>query len=148
MAKGLTKRQQVAIRRAKALDMRRAGKPYRAIADELEYASESAASRDVHRALQGAVMEAGRNLLTLERERTDAVQAQAWALACDTNLSPRDRVAAIREVTRVLERRARLLGLDKAAGELLAADSMQAAKGLMADFVDHLRQEYADLPHD
>lgn len=140
--KGLTKRQHVAERRAKALAMRREGKPYAVIAAALDYGKggANAASRDVHRALAGAVMEQGRALLTMERERYDALQAILWPLAQAGD------VRAARELVRVMERRARLLGLDAAAQTAYAERDTETAKGLLGAFATAAQAAYDALP--
>ena len=124
-----SKRQAVAERRADALRLRRHGKTYAEVADALGYSSAASASKDVHRALAKVVHEEGHALLALERERTESLLAIAWPMAeaGDTR--------AIREVTRILERRARMLGIDKAAGELLAQSDLDAAKGVLGAFM-------------
>lgn len=131
---------EVQLRRAQALHMRRAGKTYDDIAAELGYSSRSHASKDVSRALDQVIQEAGDQLIRLERERLNGLLAILWPLA------EKGDVRAARECVRVLERLHRLLGLDKAAGEFLAADSMQSAMGLMGAFVDTLREKYDELP--
>lgn len=127
------RRQHVAERRVEALRMRREGKPYLAIADALNYSSASSASKDVSRALESAVMEAGRATLDLERDRLDALQAILWPLA------EKGDVRAARELVRLLERRARLLGLDRAAGDRLATEGVADAKGLLGNLADALK---------
>ena len=131
---------EVQLRRARALHMRRAGKTYDEIATDLGYSSRSHASKDVSRALGQVIQEAGDQLIRLERERLNGLLAILWPLA------EKGDVRAARECVRVLERLHRLLGLDKAAGEYLTGDSLEAAKGLMGAFIDHARREYDALP--
>jgi hypothetical protein len=102
--------------------MRRHGKPYTEIATARGYASPNAASKDVHRALVNVVVEEGQALLALERERTEELWATAWPLAAagDTR--------AIRECTRILERRARMLGVDRAAAAVTDTAELEAMK--------------------
>lgn len=128
-----SKRQAVAERRAAALKLRRQGKTYAEVADALGYASPQSASKDVHRALKAVVHEEGHALLTLERERTESLLAIAWPLAEAGD--PR----AIRECTRILERRSRMLGIDRAAGALLEEADLDRAKGLLGAFFDALQ---------
>lgn len=113
--------QAVAERRAEALRLRRMGRTYAEVADTLGYSSPQSASKDVSRALAKVVHEEGHALLALERERTETLLAITWPLAeaGDTR--------AIREAVRILERRARMLGLDKVS----AADQSErhAAEG-------------------
>ena len=140
--KGLTKRQQVSERRASALSMRREGRPYAVIAASLDYSSAAAASKDVHRALQGAVMEQGRALLDLERDRLDHLTSILLPLA------EKGDVRAARELIRIMERRARLLGLDRAATDRLATEGADVAKGVLSEFAVALQSAYAALPAD
>ena len=105
---------EVALRRARALDLRRAGKSYPDIAAELGYSGAGSASKDVSRALDQVVQEAGKQLIQLERERLDGLLAILWPRA------ERGDVRAARECVRVMERRARLLGLDRVRSEVLA----------------------------
>jgi len=138
--KGLTKRQRVAERRADALTRRRQGQPYAVIATALDYSSPSAASKDVHRALRSAVLEQGHALLDLERDRLDALQNILWPLA------ERGDVRAARELVRLMERRARLLGLDRAATDRLATEDADSAKGVLSEFATALQSAYTALP--
>lgn len=131
---------EVQLRRAQALNMRRAGKTHEEIADALGYSSRSHASKDVSRALDQVIQEAGDQLIRLERERLNGLLSILWPLA------EKGDVRAARECVRVLERTHRLMGLDKAAGELRDAESLESAQGLLGAFVDHVRQEYDALP--
>lgn len=99
----------VAARRAKALRLRQAGVSYAQIAQQLGLRSEKHARTDVSRAMSQVVREAGEELIALERDRYDRLQVMAWRLAEQGNTS------AMRELIRLFERRAKLLGLDKQA---------------------------------
>lgn len=102
----------VAQRRAAALRMRAAGRSTADIADELYDGNADTARRDISRALSSVVQEAGDELLTLETTRTEAILAAAFGIINNPDASDRDKAYALREATRVLDRRAKLLGLD------------------------------------
>ena len=99
-----------AIRRAKALELRASGRwSIRAIADELGV-SKSQVQRDIEKELQAAAE--GRKkiaglIIDLELAKLDALEEKAWKHIRDGELSAIDRVL------RSMERRAKLLGLDK-----------------------------------
>ena len=134
---------EVALRRAKALNLRRAGKSYPDIAAELGYSGAGSASKDVSRALDQVVQEAGKQLIQLERERLDGLLAILWPLA------ERGDVRAARECVRVMERRARLLGLDKARADVLADVRVQEGErgaSLVGQIFTHMRTTCPDNP--
>ncbi|MEU2453929.1 hypothetical protein ABZ605_28100 [Streptomyces sp. NPDC012765] len=109
-----------AHRRAQAIALRLAGMDYQTIAERLQYADRGAASKDVHRALEAnleAESVAAATLRELEVQRLDRMQAAAWAKAAKGDLK------AIETVLKVIDRRARLLGLDRPARtEITGAD--------------------------
>ncbi|MFC8570678.1 hypothetical protein ACFUIW_33475 [Streptomyces sp. NPDC057245] len=109
-----------AKRRSQAIALRLAGMDYQTIAERLDYADRGAASKDVHRALEAnleAESVAAATLRELEVQRLDRMQAAAWAKAAKGDLK------AIETVLKVIDRRARLLGLDRPARtEITGAD--------------------------
>ncbi|MER5302291.1 hypothetical protein ABT039_22915 [Streptomyces lasiicapitis] len=109
-----------AHRRSQAIALRLAGMDYQTIAERLDYADRGAASKDVHRALETnleAESAAAATLRELEVQRLDRMQAAAWAKAAKGDLK------AIETVLKVIDRRARLLGLDRPARtEITGAD--------------------------
>lgn len=140
----MSRRQEVAERRASALRMRRLGKSYEDIAAELGYRSTASLRKDVSRALERATYEEGRSLLSLERERSELLLARALEL-----MQTSDDLKAVRAVeaaTRVLERRARMLGIDKAAGAAHGSEAKDQAKGLLGDFAAALQATHDALP--
>jgi hypothetical protein len=100
-------RQEVAKRRARAINLRRAGTTWQSIADALGYKSRADAHRDVTRALQDIIRAPVKEYVAEEIDRLDAMMMGLWANAM------RGDVAAIDRVLRIQERRARYLGLDK-----------------------------------
>ena len=98
-----------AARREKALELRAKGMSIRAIADKLGV-SKSQVQRDIEKELQAAAE--GRKkiaglIIDLELAKLDALEKKAWEHITDGELSAIDRVL------RSMERRAKLLGLDK-----------------------------------
>ncbi|MEN6535335.1 MAG: hypothetical protein ABFD89_16845 [Bryobacteraceae bacterium] len=90
------------------LDLRMAGKTYRRIATELGI-SPAGAFKVLDRALarlRQQTSEVAERLLQIELERLDALQLAQWDKATDGDLR------AVDAVLRIMERRARLLGLD------------------------------------
>ena len=98
-----------AARREKALELRASGQSIRAIANELGV-SKSQVQRDIEKELKAAAE--GRRkiaelLIDLELTKLDELEQEAWKHIRDGELSAIDRVL------RSMERRAKLLGLDK-----------------------------------
>ena len=89
-----------------ALDMRRSGASYQAIADRLGYQGPSGAWKACSRALAASVREVADELRNLELARLDRMHAAVWPKAIAGNCRAVDRVLAI------MARRAKLLGLD------------------------------------
>jgi len=109
----VSKRQPAAVptaeamqRERDALELRRAGATYDAIADRLGYTNRGAAYKAVQRGLRRTIQEPADELRQLEVERLDRLLTAVWRSAMGGNLGAVDRVL------RVAERRARLLGLD------------------------------------
>lgn len=114
-----------AIRREKTLELRASGRSIRAIADELGV-SKSQVQRDIEKELKAAAE--GRKkiaglIIDLELAKLDALEEKAWEHITDGELSAIDRVL------RAMERRAKLLGLDKTgeAGDTGSLDDLVAA---------------------
>ncbi|TSD98881.1 hypothetical protein FOV72_03760 [Gordonia rubripertincta] len=93
-------------RAAAALELRRTGLPYHAIADRLGYADESGARKAVTRLLDRREAEGVAELRAVEGDRLDALQAAAWDAAVSGDLD------AIKTVLSVIDRRCRLFGLN------------------------------------
>ena len=93
-------------RQRQALELRRAGVSYRQIADHLGYAGPSGAHRAVASALKETLQEPADALRDLEAQRLDALQRALWPAASAGD------VPAVRAMLSVMERRAKLLGLD------------------------------------
>lgn len=91
---------------AKALELRMEGKTFEAIASELKYNSKQAAYDAVKRSLDAITREPAQELLKLELERLDVL----WGIQY-LNAQAGD-VQAMAACMKIMERRARLLGLD------------------------------------
>lgn len=94
-----------AERRTRSVEMALSGSSYQAIADELGYANRGTVYRIVQSALHDREAESIDELRQLEMDRLDALQAAVWPQACAGNL------AAVGLVLKVVDRRARILGL-------------------------------------
>lgn len=102
-------------RRVKALELRKAGLSYRAIAAALDV-SEPTAHKDVHTVLARLAKQAdgkGEEYRQLELERLDALIASVWSQARGNKKEgiPPD-LAAMDRLMRLMQQRARLMGLD------------------------------------
>jgi hypothetical protein len=117
-----------AARREKALELRAEGRTIRAIADQLGV-SKSQVQRDIEKELRAAAEERRKIaglIVDLELAKLDALEENAWGHIAAGELSAIDRVL------RSMERRAKLLGLDKT-GE--AGDT-----GSLGDLVAAIRE--------
>lgn len=112
-----SRRIRAAIREAEALSLRLAGYSYGEIASELGYANGSGAHKAVMRALEKLhPIEKAEKLRRIEAARLDRLWRRLWAKLEEGDLSVVDRLL------RIMERRARLLGLD--------ANKMEIALGV------------------
>ena len=89
-----------------ALELRKAGASYDEIARKIGYSSKSGAYKSVTSALSKMLKEPAEELRTLEMARLDRLLVGVWSAATQGNQGAIDRVL------RILERRAKLLGLD------------------------------------
>ena len=105
---GANREQQVKAyeRQKEALSLRLVGLSYDAIAERLEFANRSGAFRAVQAALKKTLQDPADELRTLELERLDSMLLPMMAQAKKGNQGAVDRVL------RIMERRAKLLGLD------------------------------------
>ena len=94
------------VKAAKALELRMEGKTFAAIAEELGYAGKQGAYDAVKRSLDAITREPAQDLLKLDLERLDAM----WGIHY-LNAQAGD-PQALASCMKIMERRARLLGLD------------------------------------
>ncbi|MCA9877562.1 MAG: hypothetical protein KC442_07265 [Thermomicrobiales bacterium] len=88
------------------MELRRSGFTLSEIADQLGYAGPSGARRAIETALQKALHHEAGALRALEGERLDRLQRALWGKAETGN------VGAVEAILKVMERRAKLFGLD------------------------------------
>ncbi len=93
-------------RQLKALELRKAGVPYQTIADQLGYSDRGSAYNSVQTALKKTLAEPADEVRRLELERLDALLMGMYPQARKGNQGAVDRCL------RIMERRAKLLGLD------------------------------------
>lgn len=100
-------------RRARALNLRKAGASYELIATQLGYSSKSLAYRDIKTAIAAITAEPAKDVLALELERLDALLLGQWSAATQRGGGdPR----AVDRVLKIMARRSAYLGLDAQAG--------------------------------
>lgn len=103
-------------RQAEALKLRIAGMAFNDIANELGYQSKTGAFKAVQTGLKKTLREPADELRTMEAERLDRMLAGLWGKAITGDTWSVDRVLAI------MDRRAKLLGLDKPAERDLSSE--------------------------
>jgi len=96
-----------AKKQVKALELRVEGRSFRQIALELKYKGPSGAHKAVDAALERTIREPAEQVRQLELERLDKLQIKPWKLATVIG-DPK----ATASVLKIMERRAKLLGLD------------------------------------
>ena len=123
-----------AKRRAQALELRAAGRKYREIAETLDYSSPQHAHRDVKTELDALVKGPALEVLSEELDRLDKMLQGLWSEA------RRGNVHAVDRVLRIMERRARYLGLD--APDRVEVDAIVRSP---AELAQEIRDIAADL---
>jgi hypothetical protein len=103
----LTRRVGAHERHLKALELRKAGATYAAIAEQLGYASPEGARKAVSSALKATLRDSADELRQLEQERLDALLLGLWRRAASGDEK------AARVALGVSKRRSELLGLDR-----------------------------------
>jgi hypothetical protein len=112
-------------RKLQALELRKAGATFQMIADQLGYRSPSGAHKAVVSALRATLREPAEELRELELTRLDAMLLSLWRRV------QAGEERAIDRALRIMERRARLLGLDAPTrGELSGPDAKPLALDL------------------
>jgi hypothetical protein len=94
-------------RKLQALELRKAGASYQAIAEQLGYSGASGAFAAVKAALRDTLREPAQELRELELARLDAALLALWRRVQDGDEKAIDRMLAI------MKRRSELLGLDR-----------------------------------
>ena len=103
----LTQKVRAHERHLQALELRKAGVTYEVIATQLGYANASGARKAVVSALKATLREPAAELRELELARLDAMLLPLWRRVQSGDEKAIDRAL------RIMERRARLLGLDR-----------------------------------
>ncbi|MDR1536155.1 MAG: hypothetical protein LBU64_13885 [Planctomycetota bacterium] len=125
---------EAAERQARALDLRRQGYSFEAVAAACGYADRACAYKAVMAGLNRTLREPADELRQLEGERLDALLATVYPAAAAGDL------AAVAAVLRIGERRARLFGLDRREAPVKvanlpklekAADALAVVAGLL-----------------
>jgi hypothetical protein len=93
-------------RQRQALELRKAGATYDDIAARVGYSGRTAAYHGIMSALAKMLQEPAEELRTLEVERLDSLLLSVWPRALGGDLK------AVETTLRIMERRARLIGLD------------------------------------
>jgi hypothetical protein len=101
-----TRRVKAHDRHLAALELRKAGATYQMIADQLGYASTRGAHKAVASALKATLREPADAVRILEAERLDAAQLALWKRCVGGDEK------AIARLLSIMDRRAKLLGLD------------------------------------
>lgn len=110
-SKASQRRVEAAVRHQKALALRLEGKTYDQIAEACNYASDSGARKAVETELQrirDVTLETAEDLMILTLQQLDMIWGSAWETAQATR-DPK----AFGTCIKVLDRRAKLMGLDK-----------------------------------
>ena len=128
--RSLTRQVRAHERHLQALELRKAGVTYEVIAGQLGYANASGARKAVLSALKATLREPAAELRELELARLDAMLLPLWrrVQAGDEK--------AIDRALRIMERRARLLGLDRKTADGEVPDTVK----VVVEYVD------AELP--
>lgn len=129
-------------RRARVIALRRTGAPFRAIAEQLGVGVATVYD-DYRKALDKLVpvedLEAARQM---ELDRLDRLQMAHWAAATDSNHP--DTYAAVNAVLKVMDRRAKLLGLDqpvdRTASDLSGISDLETIDQKIAELVDEMNR--------
>lgn len=123
-------------REKEVLELKRAGLSFDEIAARVGYTNRGTAHRAYQRAMARTLQQPAAEVRQLEADRLDRMQVALWSKALRGDVGAVDRVLAI------MQRRARLLGLDHADGlaerqtrldELHAALVVQAITGILED---------------
>ncbi len=103
----------LAEKERQALQLRKAGATYEAIAKALGYADKTGARACVQRALKETIQEPADELRRLECERLDELLKALWPAALNGH------TRSVEIALGVMDRRARLLGLDAATRKIV-----------------------------
>lgn len=125
----LSRAQQVETREreAKVLELRKACKPFHEIATELGYADASGAKRAYDRAMLATIQEPAEAIRKIELERLDSLMAGLWPNAMKGDVQAVDRCLSI------MNRRAKMLGLDAPTRQTVTVVTRDAVESAIAE---------------
>lgn len=135
-ARQATRKEALQDRRKKALELRKAGATYDDIAAHLKV-SRTQARKDVSQALNGITLEPATEVLTLELERLDRLFLEAFTNVTKQSLAEDTRMRAVDRALRIMDRRAKYLGLDQAP----TADDSEQVKMALQGFLKNLQDD-------
>lgn len=130
-------------RELKVLELRRAGLTWQRIAEQVGYADHSGAYLAYKRALKRTLQQPADELRQQEIDRIDRLQLAAWPRAMQGDTQ------SINTIVRLMERRARLLGLDmpvKIAQDVTVWEGGESIDRAVRDLAELLRQNAAGSP--
>lgn len=125
MGNETNRRATAAEKRKQALELRRAGLTYDDIAAAVGYANKSVAYKSVKAAIADITRESAQELLSLELERLDDMQAGLYKGARSGD------PAAVDRVLKIIDQRARFLGLYDRKVDDTSAEVRAALRGFM-----------------
>jgi hypothetical protein len=102
----------IALRELECLNLRLAGYDYNTIAKNVGYQSGSAAYKAVQRAIMKTLKEPAKEVRDLELQRLDEMMTGLW-LTATAGTTEIIKMRAIDSILRIMDRRAKYLGLDK-----------------------------------
>lgn len=126
-------------RMRQVLELRRAGATLQAIADQLGYKGPSSVHKVLKTAMREILREPAEELRKLEYERLERMTLAVWAQATKGHMG------AIATVVRLMERRAKLLGLDAPMKMALQGGAEGAPPVRVDSGLDLSRLSQADL---
>jgi hypothetical protein len=125
----------IAERERDALELRKSGASFDVIAREIGYAGRDGAWRAVSGALRETLQQPADELRRLESERLDALLAAVWPAAME------GKRYAIECCLRIMDRRARLLGLDEPVKRVVDVVTREAFLAIVND----MNTEFVEL---
>lgn len=128
-------------RRVKALELRKSGLTFEQIGDACN-TSRSTAHEDVVIAMRETIQEPADEVRRIELERLDVMLAALWPKA--TTTGDRQQARAVEQCLSIMDRRARLLGLDAPTRRVVDLVTHDAFAQAMAE----LEAEIAELEQD
>jgi hypothetical protein len=131
--KGRSPKPEVLAREAEVVKLRRGGLTWDLIAQKTGYADPSGAQTAYMRAAQRLVQDDIAAIRSMEMERLDIAQSAIWGQVLNGSLS------AVTTLMRIMERRARLLGLDQPIKQQVEVTNYDGAT------IDREVQRLADL---